>query len=111
MTVSEGEAMRRTRDLLDDGQRLLALTYTGGETEHAHIYLATFTGYHNGNEMLWINYIWLSKPDAYDSDMVGENGISIRLSDGMTDNLRQQMIHSLAMLSESGPSESAYYER
>jgi hypothetical protein len=80
---SQDEATERAEAVLDDDQELVGLLYTGGHTEYAHIYLAAVRGRYNGNEMLWLNYVWLSKPGAYDSDMWGDNGISIRLVDGM----------------------------
>lgn len=85
------EAIERTLDVLNDGQELQGMLYTGGHTEYAHIYLAAVTGTYNGNEMLWLNYIWLSKPGAYESDMWGDNGISIRLVDGIQQPLLQLM--------------------
>jgi len=85
--ITPSEATERIEKLVDDDRDLHGIIDTGGETEYAHIYLVSITGEYNGNEMLWIRYVWLSKPGAFESDMYGENGISIRVVDGMEDNL------------------------
>lgn len=79
------DAVERVRALVDedDDRTLQGVLYTGGETDYAHIYLAAVTGIHNGNRMLWLRYVWLSKPGAYENDMWGENGVTIRMVEGM----------------------------
>lgn len=79
------EAVGRVQELVDedDGRTLQGVVYTGGETDYAHIYIAAVTGIHNGNRMLWLRYVWLSKPGAYENDMWGDNGVTIRMVDGM----------------------------
>lgn len=71
--------------LRESDRELHSVVYTGGSTDYAHIYLAFVTGEYNGNEMMWIRYVWLSKPGAYESDMWGENGMSLRMVPGMAD--------------------------
>lgn len=107
----ETDAIDRTEAVLDDDQELLSLVDTGGETEYAHIYLATYTGTHNGNKMLWVKYIWLSKPGAFENDMVGDNGISIRLVGGMEDAIRRAMMTAMTALENDGIDDTpAFYE-
>lgn len=101
MQLAPDEAIQRTKDLpvekdQDDGptlgdsdRKLQSLIDTGGETDYARIYLAFVTGEYNGNEMLWQRYVWLSKPGAYESDMWGSNGMSMRLVPGMEDAMPQ----------------------
>lgn len=113
--MSEGQSVttptERAQSILDDDQTLLNLVDTGGETEYARIYLAFVHGTNQkGDEMLWINYIWLSKPKAYDSDMWGENGIAIRLVDGMVGEMRRALIRSLATISEGEPEPPIFTE-
>lgn len=95
--ILEDEAIERVLDIpvdpddessetLGESDRSLrSLVYTGGSTEYAHIYLAITSGVYNGNDMLWIRYVWLSKPGAFESDMFGSNGMSLRMVDGMAD--------------------------
>lgn len=79
-----------TSPTLGESDRVLqSIVYTGGETEYAHIYLAATTGTYNGNDMLWLRYVWLSKPGAFENDMFGDNGISVRLVDGLARELAQ----------------------
>lgn len=85
--LTQDEAIERIRALVDDDRDLHGVVNTGGETDYAYIYLASVTGEYRGNEMLWLRYVWLSKPGAYESDMWGENGISIRMVDGMAEAL------------------------
>lgn len=106
--IPREEALERADAILDDHQELVGLLYTGGHTDYAHIYLATVTGRYKGNEMLWINYVWLSKPGAYDSDMWGDNGISIRMVDGMAEQLRSLVIYTCAAL--DGQMDGATYK-
>lgn len=68
-------------------RELQSVLYTGGSTEYAHIYVAAVTGTYNGNRMLWVRYVWLSKPGAYESDMWGDNGMTFRMVDGMENSL------------------------
>lgn len=101
--ISKEEAIERVLDIpidpddndsptLGESDRVLqSLLDTGGETEYARIFLAATTGTYNGNRMLWLRYVWLSKPGAFESDMFGENGISIRMVDGMENALASMM--------------------
>lgn len=86
------EAIERVQTLVEDDRTLRGVIDTGGQTEYAHIYLGAVTGTHNGNQMLWLRYIWLSKPGAYESDMWGDNGISMRMVDGMPAALKSLML-------------------
>jgi hypothetical protein len=85
--IEKDEAINRLLDIMDDDRELHGLLYTGGSTEYAHIYLALTTGEYRGNDMLWMRYVWLSKPGAFESDMFGDNGISLRMVPGMADAL------------------------
>jgi len=99
MDLSEDEVVDRIRSLpLEKGETdgptlaesdrtIHSVVDTGGETDYARIYLVFVTGEYNGNAMLWQRYVWLSKPGAFESDMWGSNGMSMRLVDGMEDAL------------------------
>ena len=100
--IPEDEAIERVLDLIEDDRELHGLLYTGGDTEYAHIYLATITGEYRGNRMLWIRYVWLSKPGAFESDMFGENGISLRMVPGMEDALTPVVVAACNALKSGG---------
>jgi hypothetical protein len=89
--IAEDDAVERVEDLVEDDRALRSVMYTGGDTEYAHIYLAAVTGTYRGNEMLWLRYVWLSKPGAYESDMWGDNGISMRMVGDMAGKLPKMM--------------------
>jgi len=105
--ISREDAVERVQDLVEDDRHLQSVLYTGGETEYAHIYLAAVTGTYNGNQMLWVRYVWLSKPGAYESDMWGDNGINIRVVDGMGKNLGSMLAAACNRLTDDEGGERA----
>lgn len=107
--IPKEEAVERIDALCDDDRTLQGILYTGGSTEYAHIYLATVTGRYNGHPMLWFRYVWLSKPGAFESDMWGDNGISIRLVDGLANPLASLMAATINRYNRSETGDEPFY--
>lgn len=104
----EGEEVDVTT--LEESDRTLhALLYTGGSTEYAYIYLAWVEGEFNGNRMLFLRYVWLSKPGAYESDMWGENGMNIRLVEGMPNPFTQANVAAMQGIIQGRDGDPAYF--
>lgn len=96
--ADEGDSV----SLRESDRELHSVVYTGGDTEYAHIYLAFVTGRYRGNDMLWIRYIWLSKPGAFESDMWGNNGMSMRMVPGMAGAVIKGMLAACNTLKSGG---------
>jgi len=92
----------------ESDRTLQSVIDTGGSTEYAHIYLATITGEYNGNKMLWMRYVWLSKPGAFESDMFGSNGMSMRMVEGMADALPPAVAATCNRLKAGGDHEVVF---
>jgi hypothetical protein len=96
---------------LEESDRTLhSVLYTGGSTEYAHIYLAWITGEYNGNRMLFLRYVWLSKPGAYESDMWGENGMNIRLVEGMPNAFSPATVAAMQGAKQGRDGDPNYFE-